>query len=70
VHVNGGADIARQYLQAGTVQELRLHVVPIVLGAGTRLFDDKTPPKLHLRPVKAASTPLATHLTYEVSAAG
>jgi dihydrofolate reductase len=70
VHVNGGADIARQYLQAGAVQELRLHVVPVVLGAGTRLFDDETPLKVRLRPVKAASTPLATHLTYEVSAAG
>jgi dihydrofolate reductase len=66
VMVNGGADIARQYLQAGAVQELRLHLVPVSLGAGTRLFDE-TPLKVRPLPVKAASTPQATHLTYEVS---
>jgi dihydrofolate reductase len=60
VQVNGGADIARQYLAAGAVEELRLHLVPVVLGAGTRLFDDKTQLNVHLRPLKAASTPLAT----------
>jgi len=69
VLINGGADIARQYLQVGAVQELRLHLVPIVLGAGTRLFDDKTPGHVRLRPVKADSMPLATHLTYEASPA-
>jgi dihydrofolate reductase len=36
--VSGGADILRQYLHAGVVDELRLHVVPILLGDGVRLF--------------------------------
>lgn len=70
VLVNGGADIARQYLGAGAVQELRLHVAPMLLGGGTRLFDDETSLHLQLRQLEAASAPLATHLTYEVSAAG
>ena len=70
VTVNAGADIARRYLHAGAVQELRLHLGPVVLGAGTRLFDDETPLKGALRRVNAAGTPVATHLTYEVSAAG
>lgn len=39
VQVNGGADIACQYLEAGALDELRLHLVPVVLGAGSRLFD-------------------------------
>ena len=70
VTVNAGADIARRYLHAGAVQELRLHLGPVVLGAGTRLFDDETALKGALRRVNAAGTPVATHLTYEVSAAG
>jgi dihydrofolate reductase len=68
VYVGGGADIARQYLAIGAVDELHLHVVPVVLGAGTRLFTDQTPLELRLRPVHVAGSPLATHLTYEVGA--
>jgi dihydrofolate reductase len=67
IRINGGADIARQYLSAGAVQELRLHLVPLVLGGGTRLFDGALPPDIHLEPRAATSTPLATHLTYEVT---
>ena len=36
--IEGGADIVRQFLASGDIDELRLHVVPIVLGGGTRLF--------------------------------
>jgi dihydrofolate reductase len=43
VQINGGADIARQYLETGAVEELRLHLVPVVLGAGTPLFEDGAP---------------------------
>jgi dihydrofolate reductase len=68
IRINGGADIARQYLQAGAVDELRLHLVPVILGAGTRLFDDGTPPAIRLQPRAATSSPLVTHLTYEVTA--
>jgi dihydrofolate reductase len=39
VYVMGGADIARQCLDAGLLDELRLHVVPVLLGAGIRLFE-------------------------------
>lgn len=39
VTLAGGADVARQYLAAGLVDEVQLHVVPVVVGAGQRLFD-------------------------------
>ena len=70
VIVGGGADIARQYLRAGAIDELRLHLVPVILGGGTRLFDDG--PTIGLRPLVVEDTPSVTHLTYEVerSAAG
>jgi riboflavin biosynthesis pyrimidine reductase len=44
VLVNGGADIARQYLAASAIDELRLHLVPTILGAGTRPFDERLSP--------------------------
>lgn len=66
VQVNGGADIARQYLEAGALEELRLHLVPLVLGAGTRLFDSATSLTVSLRPTAATNSPQVTHLTYAV----
>jgi hypothetical protein len=41
--VEGGADIDRQYLNAGLIDEIRLHVAPIVLGGGTPLFTGVRP---------------------------
>jgi dihydrofolate reductase len=69
VQVSGGADIARQYLAAGALDELRLHLVPVLLGAGTRLFDGATSPNLGLRPTAAINTAQVTHLTYAVEPA-
>jgi len=45
-------------------------LVPVILGACTRLFDDGAPLDIRLQPRTATSTPLATHLTYEVTAKG
>src|SRR5690606_16898492 len=39
VGVWGGADIIRQYLKAGLLDEIRIHIVPILLGGGIRLFE-------------------------------
>jgi dihydrofolate reductase len=63
VMVIGGADIARQYLNAGLVDEISLHVAPILLGGGTPLFAGVRP-DLQLVPGEATTGPLATHLTY------
>jgi len=67
VIVNGGADIARQCLNAGLIDEVRLHLAPVVLGAGTSLFTGVRP-DLRLVPSQATNSPLATHLTYQVDA--
>jgi len=66
VLVQGGAEIAYQYLQLGAVDEFHLQLVPIVLGDGTRLFGDGRLPHLRLMPVAAETTPRVTHLTYAV----
>jgi dihydrofolate reductase len=68
VAVAGGADVAQQYLKAGLIDELHIHVSPLILGAGRRLFEnhvDAAPPKLE-RTSLVDSPSGAVHLTYRV----
>ena len=65
VVVMGGADVIDQCLSAGLVEELRIHVSPIVLGGGTRLFDAVRRMTLVQREVLHSDR--ATHLTYDVA---
>jgi dihydrofolate reductase len=59
----GGADVANQYLRAGLVDEMQLHQVPTLLGAGERLFHDVA--ELHgLRLVQTVATPDVVHLKF------
>ena len=64
VAIAGGAQAVRQYLAAGLLEELRLHIVPVVLGAGERLLEDVGDPKLE--PVNVVASPRVTHVTYRV----
>jgi dihydrofolate reductase len=64
VVIAGGASAVRQYLAAGLLDELYLHVVPIVLGAGERLLEDVGDPKLE--PIKVIASPAVTHVKYRV----
>ncbi|MFD9024174.1 dihydrofolate reductase family protein [Streptomyces parvulus] len=64
VQIQGGATTVNQYLAAGLIDEVRLHVVPFTLGAGTRLFDGVPP--LRLEQVAARAATGVTHLTYRV----
>ena len=64
VAIQGGATTINQYLAAGLIDELRLHIVPLTLGAGTRLFEGVPP--LRLEQVKSRAARLVTHVTYRV----
>lgn len=64
IAIAGGAQTLQQYLAAGMLDELYLHVVPIVLGAGERLLVNVGDPKL--APVKVISSPAVTHIKYSV----
>jgi dihydrofolate reductase len=64
VFVMGGANVIDQSLAARLVDELRIHLSPLVLGGGTRLFDLIGPMTLVQREV--TESPRATHLTYAV----
>ncbi|WP_441005466.1 dihydrofolate reductase family protein [Arthrobacter sp. PsM3] len=56
----GGASTVRQHLPAGLIDELRLHIAPIVLGAGERLLDGVA--NLKLEPTEVSGTRLVTHV--------
>jgi dihydrofolate reductase len=66
VTVGGGADAVNQYLAAGLVDELELHIAPLVLGGGARLFEG-VGPELALEQVRAVDGPGVTHVKYRVS---
>ena len=64
VHIAGGARTIQQYLAAGLLDELYLHIVPIVLGAGERLLENVGNPTLE--PVQVIASPSVTHIRYRV----
>jgi dihydrofolate reductase len=65
VMIHGGAQTINQYLAAGLLDELELHVVPVILGGGARLLDD-VGPQVKLEQVRAIESASVTHLKYRV----
>lgn len=65
VFIGGGADVINQYLDAGLLDTLELHVVPVLLGGGSRLFDG-VGSEVRLEQVRVVEAPGVTHLTYHV----
>ena len=68
VGIGGGAKAAQQYLRAGLVDEIQLHIVPLFLGAGERLFDDHlADPPARLRTTRVIEGPTGTtHVRFDV----
>jgi len=66
VMLYGGAQIVNEYLAAGRLDVLELHVVPLLLGGGARLFDD-VGSAVKLEQVRAVEAPGVTHLKYAVT---
>jgi dihydrofolate reductase len=65
VAISGGADVAKQYLAAGLLDEFTIHLVPVLLGAGVRLFDQGTEP-VAFDQASVITAPGVVHLTYKV----
>lgn len=65
VAVPGGAQAIQQYLAAGLLDELQLHIVPVLLGGGERLLENVGDPKLE--PVEVIASPAVTHVKYRVA---
>jgi len=65
VAVAGGASTVQQFIRAGLLDELNMHIAPVILGAGERLLDNVGDPTLE--PVNVRSSPRATHITYRIT---
>ena len=66
VLVAGGADVAQQYLRAGLLDEIQLHVSPVFLGAGRRLFDGIPPDSAGMEAERVVASPGVTHLRFRI----
>jgi dihydrofolate reductase len=66
VLVMGGPTIAQQAVRAGLVDEISIHVVPVLLGAGSRLFEHLGAEAIELERIDLIASPQATHLRFRV----
>jgi dihydrofolate reductase len=67
VRLWGGAGVINQYMAAGLLDELELHVVPVLLGDGERLFDNLDGAEIQLEQVRAVEAPGVTHIKYQLT---
>jgi len=67
ISLGGGASVVQQYLRAGFVDELNIHVAPILLGGGVSLFGELGTDAPQLKLTSVTESPHVTHLGYEVA---
>lgn len=68
VSVAGGANIVQQFLKAGLLDEIQIHLVPLVLGGGRRLFEHID--EMEFEPSRVIESPGVTHLRFRVKSRG
>lgn len=66
VAVAGGANLVQQYLRAGLLDELQIHIAPVLLGDGVRLFDQLGDTQVGLEVTRALHSSAVTHVRYRV----
>jgi dihydrofolate reductase len=66
VGIAGGANVFQQYLKAGLVDEMLIHVAPVLMGDGVRLFDNHIDGQGELECIQVIDSPAVTHLRYRV----
>jgi dihydrofolate reductase len=66
VVVMGGADIGQQFLRAGLLDEIQIHLVPVLFGSGTRMFEQLDNGHVHLEVAELIGASEATHLRYRL----
>jgi dihydrofolate reductase len=66
VGIGGGANVFQQYLKAGLVEEMLIHVAPVLMGEGVRLFENHIDGQVELERTQVIDSPAVTHLRYRV----
>jgi dihydrofolate reductase len=67
VAIGGGSSVATQALAAGLLDEFQLHIVPVTLGGGVRLFEGLPERQIELEPTRVLDTGGVTHIRYRVA---
>jgi dihydrofolate reductase len=66
IQISGGADTVRQFIEAGMLDELQIHLAPVLLSEGVRLFERIDPDAVELEVTRVVDSPRVTHLRYRV----
>ena len=66
VAVMGGANVGQQYIRAELVDEISIHLVPVLFGSGTRMFEHLGSEHIQLENARVIETPQATHLRFRI----
>jgi dihydrofolate reductase len=66
VAVMGGAEVGQQFIRARLIDEISIHLVPVLLGSGTEMFERLGGEQIQLETVGVIETPEATHLRFRV----
>ena len=67
IQISGGANVAQQFLAAGLIDEMQIHIAPVLLGGGTRLFDGDPNGPRDLKITRVLASPNVTHVRYETA---
>ena len=67
IRIQGGADTIQQYINAGLIDEFFIHIAPVFLGSGIRLFDGMDQDKYEIRIAEVIPSELTTHLRYKLT---
>ena len=66
IWIMGGANITRQFIKTGLVDELEIHLAHILLGKGTRLFDDELTNVIELERIRSIESAAVTHVRFRI----
>ena len=67
IRIQGGADTIQQFLNAGLVDECMIHIAPVFLGSGIRLFDNMVKDKYKVEILEVIRSDLTTHVRYKLT---
>jgi dihydrofolate reductase len=66
VNIAGGADTVQQFIKAGLIDELEIHLTPVLFGEGIRLFERMGPEHIELENIRVVASPKVIHLRFRV----
>ena len=67
IRIQGGAETIQQYLNAGLIDEFTIHIAPVIIKSGIRLFENIDKDKFNIEISKVVPADLVTHITYNLS---